>query len=32
MGAMREAIGAGRFADWATETKRRLAGSTEAED
>jgi queuine tRNA-ribosyltransferase len=32
MGAMREAIGAGRFAGWAEETKRRLAGSTEAED
>jgi queuine tRNA-ribosyltransferase len=32
MGAMREAIGAGRFAGWAEETKRRLAGSTDAED
>jgi queuine tRNA-ribosyltransferase len=32
MAAMREAIGAGRFAGWAEETKRRLAGSTEAED
>ena len=27
-----DAIAAGRFAAWAAETKRRLAGSTEAED
>lgn len=32
MAAMRDAIGAGRFADWATETKRRLAGGSETED
>jgi queuine tRNA-ribosyltransferase len=32
MAAMREAIAAGRFADWAAETKRRLAGETEIDD
>lgn len=32
MAAMREAISAGRFADWATETKRRLAGEAETDD
>jgi queuine tRNA-ribosyltransferase len=32
MAAMREAIAAGRFADWAIDTKRRLAGGSEAED
>jgi queuine tRNA-ribosyltransferase len=32
MAAMRDAIATGRFAAWAAETKRRLAGSTEAED
>ena len=31
MAAMREAIAAGRFADWAAETKRRLAGGSESE-
>jgi queuine tRNA-ribosyltransferase len=31
MAAMRDAIAARRFAAWAAETKRRLAGSTEAE-
>lgn len=32
MAAMRDAIAAGRFADWAAETKRRLAGETEIDD
>jgi queuine tRNA-ribosyltransferase len=32
MAAMREAIATGRFADWAADTKRRLAGASEAED
>jgi queuine tRNA-ribosyltransferase len=31
MAAMREAIAAGRFADWAAETKRRFAGGSETE-
>jgi queuine tRNA-ribosyltransferase len=30
--AMRDAIAAGRFADWAAQTRRRLAGSTETEN
>lgn len=32
MAAMRDAIAAGRFADWAAETKRRLAGEPETDD
>lgn len=32
MAAMRDAISAGRFADWAAETKRRLAGEPETDD
>ena len=31
MAAMREAIAAGRFADWAVETRRRFAGGSESE-
>ena len=32
MAAMRDAIAAGRFADWSEQTKRRLTGSADAQD